>query len=194
MSKASSIVRLQFHRNRTPTGRPSATAARKLTHYLAYGRGRPAEQAQRSPRGIWYTESGQIHSHEAVLAWVEAQGKSHDYTHQLLLSVKEVELAATDYLPAMAAGGDLFPEFRLITHRDSGHSHAHVLAFGDEEIRVMERPFREWWQAARQELAQRQELALQALQQESVLEQGLNHQLREQQLALETVSTWDLEV
>lgn len=200
MSNPNSIVRLQFHRNRTPTGRPSATAARKLAHYLAYGRGRPAEQAQRPQRGIWFTETGQTHSHEEVLAWVAAQGKSHGYTYQLLLSVKEADLTAADYLPAMTAGGELFSAWRLITHRDTDHSHAHVLAFGDAEIRVMGRPFRDWWQAARQDLAVRQEFALQAAHQETAagmaVERSLTNRLstREQLPALEMGLEWDWEV
>ncbi|MBK6712440.1 MAG: hypothetical protein IPG51_19235 [Chloroflexi bacterium] len=101
MSKAQSVVRLQTHANRTPTGRASATAARKLAQYLAHGRGRPAEQSVRPQRGIWYGEDGRPLTHEQVLQWVAEQGKTHPYTHQLILSVKEAQLEAAAYGQAM---------------------------------------------------------------------------------------------
>jgi hypothetical protein len=39
MPELKSVVRLKSHPNRTPTGRASATATRKLVNYLAFGRG-----------------------------------------------------------------------------------------------------------------------------------------------------------
>ncbi|MBK7178366.1 MAG: hypothetical protein IPH82_14470 [Chloroflexi bacterium] len=121
MSKAQSVVRLQTHANRTPTDRASATAARKLAHYLAHGRGRPAEQSVRPQRGIWYGEDGRPLTHEQVLQWVAEQGKTHPYTHQLILSVKEAQLEAAAYGQAMQAGGsdgELVPG--VAAHRPSG--------------------------------------------------------------------------
>lgn len=193
MTKSNSVVRLQSHQNRTPTGRPSATATRKLAHYLAYGRGRPQVQAQQPQRGRWYTEKGKTPTHKAVLEWVQSQGKTHPYTYQLLLSVNEADLAAGDYLQAMRAGGELFLEWRLIAHRDTDHSHAHVLAFGEKEMQITGRPFRSWWQAVRQALAFRQELTLAAEQQEPNL--GLektepSHQLQ----AISQTQDWGMEV
>ena len=157
MRKTHSIVRLQSHANRTPTGRASATGARRLARYLAYGRGRLADQAQRPQRGVWYAETGQVRAHQDVLRWVEQQGKRLPYTHQLILSVPEGPLPAAAYGQAMRAGGDLFPEWRLIVHQDARHAHAHVIAFGQEEIRITGETFRQWWLSARQELENRQQ-------------------------------------
>lgn len=196
MNKPKSIVRLQSHRNQTPTGRPSATAARKLAHYLAFGRGRPQVQAQHPQRGQWYTETGQPLDHEAVLAWVMAQGKAHSHTYQLLLSVNEANLADTAYLEAMTAGRDFFPQWRLITHQDTQHSHAHVLAFGDRDIPIRERPFRSWWQSVRQALEQQQAQHMETRQQE---QEVTRHMHREHDLALlqpdlEHEADWGMEV
>ncbi len=171
MSKAQSVVRLQTHANRTPTGRASATAARKLAQYLAFGRGRPAEQAAHPQRGTWLSQDGRPLTHEQVLQWVAEQGKTHPYTHQLILSVKEAQLQAAAYGQAMQAGrsdGNLFPEWRLILHQDSRYSHAHVLSFGDEDIRVTGATFRQWWLAVRQELEQQQQQYLAAQEREHV--------------------------
>ena len=75
-----------------------------------------------------------------------------------ILSVKCVHLSLAEYGRAMRAGGSLFPEWCLIVHRDTDYSHAHALAFGDEEIRIKGRTFRAWWQQARAELDRLQSL------------------------------------
>lgn len=148
-SKATNIVRMDWLRNRTPTGRRSAIKARKLAQYLAFGRGRPQEQLEQPQRGKWLDESGQAVSHEDVLQWVKEQGMENLYTQQFILSVKDAMLTSEAFNRAMSAGGDLFPEWRLIQHGDSRHPHAHALAFGEEEIRIKSETFRQWWLAVR---------------------------------------------
>ena len=192
MSNAQSVVRLQTHANRTPTGRASATAVRKLAHYLAHGRGRPAEQSARPQRGIWYSEDGRPLTHEQVLQWVAEQGKTHPYTHQLILSVKEAQLEAAAYGQAMQAGGHLFSEWRLIVHRDTRHSHAHVLAFGDDDIRVTGPTFRQWWLDVRQELEHSQQVYLAAQQREQAME--LVIPVPQQAAVQELTRQWEMEL
>jgi hypothetical protein len=160
MPELNNIMRLQSHENRTPTGRASATATRKLVNYLAYGRGRPAHQAQRPQRGIWLDQDNKETSHEAVLAWVQAQGKQQRFTHQLILSVKEVRLSGEAYNRALAAAGPFFPSWRLMAHTDSPYSHAHVIAFGEEEIGIKSARFRQWWLSVRQALDAQQQATL----------------------------------
>jgi hypothetical protein len=160
MPDLKSIVRLKSHPNRTPTGRASATATRKLVNYLAFGRGRPAHQARRPQRGIWYDHRNRPISHQEMLAWVSAEGKRQAYTHQLILSVSEAQLTAQEYNQALNAGGGLFDQWRQLVHTDSAYSHAHVVAFSDEEIRVKSPLFRDWWLAVRQALDQQQQVHL----------------------------------
>ena len=192
MSNAQSVVRLQTHANRTPTGRASATAARKLAQYLAHGRGRPTEQAQRPQRGIWYSEDGRPLTHEQVLQWVTERGKTHPYTHQLILSVKEAQLEASAYGQAMQAGGHLFSEWRLIVHRDTRHSHAHVLAFGDDDIRVTGPTFRQWWLDVRQELEHSQQVYLAAQHREQAMELAIP--VSQQAAVQELTRQWEMEL
>ena len=197
MSNAQSVVRLQTHANRTPTGRASATAARKLAQYLAHGRGRSAEQSARPQRGIWYSEDGRPLTHEQVLQWVAEQGKTHPYTHQLILSVKEAQLEAAAYGQAMQAGksdGNLFPEWRLIVHQDSRHSHAHLLAFGDEDIRVTGATFRQWWLAVRQELEQQQQQYQAAQEREHVAHLDLPLHKLQHAAVREWTRQWEMEL
>jgi hypothetical protein len=153
MSKAKSIVRMEYFRNRTPTGRPSATAVRHLTMYLAYGRGRPQEQRERSLRGLWHDQSNTIQYHRDVLSWVEDLAKQNRFTYQFILSAKGQSLYEEQYNDALYSGGDLFSEWRLISHSDSRHAHAHVLAFDDREILINDPQFQSWCQRVREALA-----------------------------------------
>jgi hypothetical protein len=175
-SRATNIVRMDWLHNRTPTGKRSATKARKLAQYLAFGRGRSAEQFQREQRGQWLDETGRLRSHEEVLAWISRQAKEKQFTHQFILSVKDISLAPEAFNRAMAASSDLFSEWRLISHDDSHYPHAHALAFGHEAVRLKSEAFREWWLGVRQALEQERELARAQqyeLQHEQLLKQAI---------------------
>jgi hypothetical protein len=142
MTTATNIIRMEIIRNQTPTGRASATVAKRLANAFAYGPG--AQSEDRPQRGDWYGPDGEPVTHQAVLDWVAREGKRKAFTYQFILSVKYVHLSSAEYCQAMHAGGGLFPEWRLIVHRDTDYSHAHALAFGDEEIRIKGRAFRDW--------------------------------------------------
>jgi hypothetical protein len=151
---------ISIHENRTKTGRVSATVTRKIANYLAYGRGRPAQQQQREPRGAWLDQNSQPRTHDAVIAWVAQEGKAQRYTHQLILSVKDEWLTPEAYNRALAAGGPFFTEWRLMAHTDTSYSHAHVIAFGDKQIRFKSESFRDWWLTVRQALETEREATL----------------------------------
>lgn len=169
-SKTTNIVRMDWLFNRTPTGKRSATKARKLAQYFALGRGREKEQALRPQRGQWLDHNGHRCTHEEVLQWVRQQGMANLLTHQFILSVKETQLTAEAFNRAMAAGGELFTDWRLIQHEDTRYPHAHALAFGQKEVHIKSEAFQSWWQAVRQAL-EREQAAAQELQNEQRLEQ-----------------------
>jgi hypothetical protein len=156
MTTATNIVRMEIIRNQTPTGRASATVAKRLANAFAYGPG--AQKEERAQQGDWYGPAGEPVTHQAVLDWVAREGKTKAFTYQFILSIKYVHLSPAEYGQAMHAGGALFPEWCLIVHRDTDYSHAHALAFGDEEIRIKSRAFRDWWQRTRAELDRLQSL------------------------------------
>lgn len=170
-SKTTNIVRLDWLSNRTPTGRSSATKARKLAQYFARGRGREKEQELRPQRGQWLDQAGRPCSHEEVLQWVRQQGMSHEMTYQFILSVKETQLTDEAFNRAMAAGGPLFDQWRLIQHDDTRYPHAHALAFGNQPVQIKSEAFQSWWQAVRQAL-EREQAAVREMQQEAAQEQA----------------------
>lgn len=186
MSRLNSIVRLQSHENRTPTGRQSATATRKLVNYLSYGRGRPAVQAQREPRGQWRDQGDRVLTHEQVLAWVADEGKAQRFTHQFILSVKHAQLAEAVYGRVLSLENPYFQEWRLLVHHDTRYPHAHVVTFGESEIRIKSPQFQAWALAVRQGLEREQQAAL-----AQQLEAGLQHGLQPQSHQ-ELVEGWDL--
>lgn len=176
-SRANNIVRMDWLRNLTPTGRRSATKARKLAMYLSYGRGRQAEQLQRPQRGQWLDQSGHVQSHQEVIDWVNQQGKENLFTHQFILSVKDGQLTPEAFNRAMSAGGTLFQEWRLISHNDSRYAHAHAISFGQQEVLVKSQAFKEWWQGVRQALEREQQQTLEQERQlklEQSIEQAVN--------------------
>ncbi len=186
-STTNNIVRMDWLRNRTPTGKRSATKAWKLAQYLAFGRGRLAEQLERPQRGQWLDQSGQVSSHEDVLNWVMQQGKENLFTRQFILSVKDATLTPEAFNRAMAAGGGLFHEWRLIRHEDSRYPHAHALAFGQKEVRIKSPQFHAWWLAVRAALEQERQAQIeqqlaQGLQQQA--EREITHQLAEESTAV----------
>ena len=170
-TRATNIVRMDWLSNRTPSGRRSATKARKLAQYFALGRGREKEQELRPQRGVWLDQAGRPCSHEEVLQWVRQQGMSHEMTYQFILSVKETQLTEEAFNQAMAAGGPLFAEWRLISHDDSRYPHAHALAFGNQPVQIKSEAFQSWWQAVRQALEREQAAAIE-MQREQALEQA----------------------
>lgn len=174
MSELNNILRLKSHENRTKTGRVSTTVTRKIANYLALGRGRPAQQQQRQPRGVWLDQDDKTRSHEEVIAWVQNEGKAQRYTHQLILSVKDEWLTPEAYNKALAAGGAFFDQWHLMAHTDTAYSHAHVIAFGDNKIRFKSEAFRSWWLTVREALEAERQAAL--TQQTAVQEQALARQ------------------
>lgn len=137
------IVRLEHRRNRTPTGKRTATPARKAANYFAFGR-KASQQ-----RGDWLGPGGQRHPHDAVLAWAHSQARQHEHTFQALLSVPQARLTGQDYVHALEASGQA-AGWRLVAHNDTSYSHAHVLFFRDRRLSRDE--FDQWQAQVKQAL------------------------------------------
>jgi hypothetical protein len=152
------FVRMTYTPNRTPTGRRTATPAKRAAHYFAFANDREAAQGAEQ-RGRWYGPDGQTHDHEAVLAWVAARARDHAYTFQALLSVPEGRLRAEDFSRAMQEGKTI-DDWRLLTHDDTAYSHAHVLFFRNS--RLDKEVFADWHDRVRRELAALEAASLQA--------------------------------
>lgn len=143
------FVRLTYTPNRTPTGKRTATPARRAARYFAFGNDREAAHGAEQ-RGRWYGPDGQTHDHEAVLAWITARARDHAYTFQALLSVPEGRLQAEDFSRAMQEGKTI-DDWRLLSHDDTAYSHAHVLFFRNS--RLDKEVFADWRERVRRELA-----------------------------------------
>ncbi len=125
------LVRMQHARNRTPTGKRTATPARKAANYFAFGR--DANQADGKQRGEWLGPGSEEHQHEDVLAWAQSQARQHEHTFQALLSVPQARLTGADYARALEATKQI-EAWRMVVHNDTNYSHAHVLFFRDQRL------------------------------------------------------------
>ena len=164
------FIGVRAQRNRTPTGRRTATPARRAALYLAFGSEQQAGQTAEA-RGQWVGPDGRVRTHEAVLAWAQEGALRHRYTFQAVLSVQQGALEPEDFAQAMETGG-LIPDWRLLVHRDTDYRHAHVLFFRDH--RFQKETFLGWQEQVRQELVrlEEQQLSSHAAQEELALEQG----------------------
>jgi hypothetical protein len=123
------LVRLTFALNRTAVARRrTVTRAKEAANYFAFGR-----QPDGKQRGVWHGPGAIPCSHEQVMAWAKTQARQHELTFQAVLSIPEGRLSAEDYCRAMQAGSEV-PDWRLLCHDDTAHSHAHVLFFRNERF------------------------------------------------------------
>lgn len=121
------FVRIQLERNRSHTGRRTATPARHAAAYFAFGHN------QTQQRGTWVDAEGKTHAHTDVLAWARKGALRHDYTFQALLSVPQGRLDSAGYTEALQQAGQI-EDWRLVVHDDTAHSHAHVLFFRNKRL------------------------------------------------------------
>lgn len=147
------FINVRTQENRTPTGRRTSTPAKRAALYYAYGGEQNVRyketQLEGRQRGEWLGPDGRVHTQEEVMDWVKANALAHRYTFQGILSVPEGELSAAEFGQAMQKGGRA-EDWRLISHQDTRHRHAHVLWFGDK--RMGKKAFLSWQAEVRAEL------------------------------------------
>lgn len=163
------VTRMRHTRNRTPTGKRTATSARKTAIYIAFGKDKK-DQTDDRQRGTWVGPGGRQHSHQATVAWAEKLAKQQDQTFHALLSVPKGRLTAADYTRALEQAGQI-PDFRLMVHNDTAYSHAHVLFFRDK--RLDKESYLRWQEQVQRELAaaEQKQLAGQTAEQEAAVQQ-----------------------
>ncbi len=157
------FIGVRMHENRTPTGRRTSTPAKRAALYFAFGNQRnvinkEAQQAGRQ-RGEWLGPDGRIQSHDEVMKWAKQEALGHRYTFEAILSVPQGELTPEQFGRAMGQGSEI-ADWRLMAHRDTQYSHAHVLFFRDK--RLDKETFLSWQTDVRAELARLEQQAASA--------------------------------
>lgn len=149
------IVRGERLRHRSRGGRRAVGRLRGLLHYIAYGHyhdrlGRDTPQQ----RGIWLAPDGKRQPHADVLAWAKSkvQRLGYETSYQLLLSTRDGGLDAADFAQVLHAGSAIsgVRDWRLMTHDDSAHQHAHVILFRHTPLSVAD--YKRWQQTMQTEL------------------------------------------
>lgn len=178
-----SFVNVRYYTNETKKGNASTAEVRRGVYY--YGYGIREENPEQLPRGEWYSPHG-WEKHGDVINWATGNARQHKYTYTILLSVKDGRMLDDDFTRAMQAGG-VFADWRLITHTDTDHDHAHVITFRDETL--SREQFDEWRGQVGDYLQQAEELRLQEA--ERLAEEQRRMTVIEQQQA-EADLEWEL--
>lgn len=139
------------------TGKPVTRDLKRLVYYNVYGNDQVNPSGR--PRGRIYDQSGEEIRYGRYKRWALEQSTAHSYSYRMIISPKGHLLSDEDFITAVAAASvptDVAQEFQLIVHRDTDHTHAHLLFFTDKTMgkRELER----WKTTLRQELMTREQL------------------------------------
>ena len=186
-SKVTSIVRMDWLQNRTPTGKRSqATKAHELTGPVSGLRSRPPGGTDATTAARSMVRRKTAASHPPGGAGLGQPAGERKAVHPPVHSLSQgCPARAGSLQPGHGCRQrSLFGMARgLFSHDDGHYPHAHALAFGHkEEVRLKSEAFREWWLGVRRALEQERGLA-QALRRELQHEQTLRR-AREHDLTL----------
>ncbi|MCB0037088.1 MAG: hypothetical protein KDE51_23820 [Anaerolineales bacterium] len=149
-----------IHNRSQKTGRPVTRGLKRLLYYNVYGN--QENNPSGRPRGQIYDQDGREVGYARYKAWALQQSEAHKYSYRIIISPKGHLLADEDFVMALAAAAvttNLANEFQLIVHRDTDHTHAHLLFFTDKTIGKGD--LEQWKTALRQELMTREQLRAQ---------------------------------
>ena len=158
MSRRPTIVRGGYIRNQSAHSHRSYQPVRGLVTYLTFGNVTERLLGTNEPRGVWVDQVGRSLSHTEVHTW--AKEKVHrfryDHAYQLLLSTGKGGLDSADFNTALRAGSHVSDvhEWRMMTHHDTSHLHAHVILFRHEPL--SKKQYLDWQQTMQLALDKRQ--------------------------------------
>ncbi len=114
--------------NKTSKGQPSARQARRAILYID----RQFDLAQKYDvaRGQWYGPTGEMTRDQAE-AYGIGQAMSHNYTFHLILSVRDGDPTDAQFVDAVKGLAGVIDDYQLLVHRDTAHTHAHILWYRD---------------------------------------------------------------
>lgn len=114
--------------NRTATGNPSGRQTRRAILYI--DRQFDMSTKYDVSRGQWYGPAGVMTMNEAE-AYGIAQAKEHEFTFHLVLSVRDGDPTDAQFVDAVQQLGEYIESYQLLVHRDTAHTHAHILWYRD---------------------------------------------------------------
>ena len=189
------ITNVRYDKTRTPKGNVTRSAVQKAVYYAMYGpfdrlrASTPEHNPDQLPRGEWFGPAG-AEKHGHVVNWAEGSAVNHPYCYRLVLSLKEGELRPEDFVTALQKDSqNLFPDFRLVVHQDTAHTHAHVLAFRDKTLSKAE--FYQWKKEVGSCLVELEQLRLQEVEQAKMRQAELAAKQKRREAEREEDWSWD---
>jgi len=129
-------INARYIRNRSKkTGRHVTGGVQRVMYYNAYGN--KQMNPTQEQRGFIYNEQGETVSYANYKEWGIAGTKDHEYSYRMIISPKGHLLNDQDFIQALNGSfreRSYGEEFRLLVHRDTNHTHAHVLIHADKTM------------------------------------------------------------
>ena len=124
-----------IHNRSKKTGKRVTADVKRVMFYNAYGN--KQLNPEMTLRGKIYNEQGQKVTYQNYKGWGLERSRDYDYTYRVIISPKGHLLGDLDFVEAVGTAfkdqqfGD---EFRLLIHRDTENSHAHLLFQADKTM------------------------------------------------------------
>lgn len=129
-------INARYIRNRSKkTGRHVTGGVQRVMYYNAYGN--KEMNPTQEQRGLIYNEQGETVSYAKYKEWGIDGTKDHEYSYRMIISPKGHLLSDEDFVQVLNdsfQGRGYGEEFRLLVHRDTDHTHAHVLIHADKTM------------------------------------------------------------
>ena len=124
-----------IHNRSKKTGKRVTADVKRVMFYNAYGN--KQLNPEMTLRGKIYNERGQNVTYQNYKTWGLERTRDYAYTYRVIISPKGHLLGDLDFVEAVGTAfkeqqfGD---EFRLLIHRDTENSHAHLLFQADKTM------------------------------------------------------------
>lgn len=123
------VIKARYIRNTSrKTGKPVTANVQRLVYYNVYGnRGNNPEM---QPRGQIYDQDGGVQKYGEYKSWALGQAQNQPYTYRVIISPKGKILTDDDFIQSIRSAGKetgVGSDFRVVIHRDTEHTHAHLL-------------------------------------------------------------------
>lgn len=157
------LIKAKYVRNTSKKSGQRVTGdVQRLAYYNVYGNRHTNPEMQ--PRGPIYDQDGVGQKYSEYKAWAMGKAQESAYTYRMIISPKGKILTDDDFIQSIQAAAKetgLGEEFRVVIHRDTKHTHAHLMFQTDKTLKRKE--LEKWKVELRTSMIEREESRAKAL-------------------------------
>ena len=166
------LVKMRYIKNRGARGQTVTANLQKVVFYNVYGDKKLNPEMKQ--RGAILDQHGEVVRYGEYKSWAMGRAVHHPYAYRVIASPKGHGLANGDFIQAIRTAGErtgFGEQFMIVIHRDTDHTHAHVIFFSD--VTMSRKTLEEWKVGFREQIIEIEEA------------KGMSPDSREQGSALE---------